>query len=125
MLLWGGRTRARRFGRWLALPIHELCGFLSSLVPALNATSALATVSLISVLRARARQRQEVIGSVGAPTTMTLYSLIGSSDSCDRGHTLKQQSGPGSTAQPFHSPVAVVVSLVRSGSPPECDIGPT
>jgi NCS1 family nucleobase:cation symporter-1 len=91
--------------------------FLKFLVPALNATVGFwATVSLNipDFTRFARSQRQQVIGqALALPTTMTLYSLIGilvtSATVVIYGTAIWD---PVQLLARFHSPIAVVISLV-------------
>jgi nucleobase:cation symporter-1, NCS1 family len=107
------------FGPMLAAPsqFHSFPEFLKFLVPALNATVGFwATVSLNipDFTRFARSQRQQMIGqALGLPTTMTLYSLIGilvtSATVVIYGTAIWD---PVQLLSRFHSPVAVVISLV-------------
>jgi NCS1 family nucleobase:cation symporter-1 len=91
--------------------------FLKFLIPALNGTVGFwATVSLNipDFTRFAKSQRQQVIGqALGLPTTMTLYSLIGilvtSATVVIYGTAIWN---PVQLLSRFHSPVAVVISLL-------------
>ena len=91
--------------------------FLKFLIPALNGTVGFwATVSLNipDFTRFAKSQRQQVIGqALGLPTTMTLYSLIGilvtSATVVIYGTAIWD---PVQLLSRFHSPVAVVISLL-------------
>ena len=91
--------------------------FLKFLIPALNGTVGFwATVSLNipDFTRFAHNQRQQMIGqALGLPTTMTLYSLIGilvtSATVVIYGTAIWD---PVQLLSRFHSPVAVVISLI-------------
>ena len=118
LLGWAYKT-AGGFGPMLSAPSHfaNFGDFLKFLVPALNATVGFwATVSLNipDFTRFARSQRQQVIGqAVALPTTMTLYSLIGilvtSATVVIYGTAIWD---PVQLLSRFHSPVAVVISLV-------------
>ncbi|MBZ5571042.1 MAG: NCS1 family nucleobase:cation symporter-1 [Acidobacteriia bacterium] len=107
------------FGPMLSAPSRfaNFADFLKFLVPALNATVGFwATVSLNipDFTRFARSQRQQVIGqALALPTTMTLYSLIGilvtSATVVIYGTAIWD---PVQLLSRFHSPVAVVISLV-------------
>jgi len=118
LLGWAYRT-AGGFGPMLSSPsrFSSFEDFLKFLVPALNATVGFwATVSLNipDFTRFARSQRQQVIGqALALPTTMTLYSLIGilvtSATVVIYGTAIWD---PVQLLSRFHSPVAVVISLV-------------
>jgi NCS1 family nucleobase:cation symporter-1 len=107
------------FGPILSAPsrFSSFSDFLTFLVPALNATVGFwATVSLNipDFTRFARSQRQQAIGqALALPTTMTLYSLIGilvtSATVVIYGTAIWD---PVQLLSRFHSPVAVVISLV-------------
>jgi nucleobase:cation symporter-1, NCS1 family len=107
------------FGPMLSAPsrFSDFPAFLKFLVPALNATVGFwATVSLNipDFTRFAHSQRQQMIGqALGLPTTMTLYSLIGilvtSATVVIYGTAIWD---PVQLLSRFHSPVAVVISLL-------------
>ncbi len=107
------------FGPMLSAPSHftSFADFLKFLIPALNGTVGFwATVSLNipDFTRFARSQRQQVIGqALGLPTTMTLYSLIGilvtSATVVIYGTAIWD---PVQLLSRFHSPVAVIISLV-------------
>src|SRR6266576_6965663 len=107
------------FGPMLSSPsrFSSFEDFLKFLVPALNATVGFwATVSLNipDFTRFARSQRQQAIGqALALPTTMTLYSLIGilvtSATVVIYGTAIWD---PVQLLSRFHSPVAVVISLV-------------
>ena len=119
LLLGWAYQSAGGFGPMLsaASRFRSFADFLKFLVPALNATVGFwATVSLNipDFTRFARSQRQEVIGqALALPTTMTLYSLIGilvtSATVVIYGTAIWD---PVQLLSRFHSPVAVVVSLV-------------
>src|SRR6267142_1248733 len=118
LLVWAYRA-AGGFGPMLSAQSRfaNFPEFLKFLIPALNATVGFwATVSLNipDFTRFARSQRQEVIGqALALPTTMTLYSLIGilvtSATVVIYGTAIWD---PVQLLSRFHSPVAVVVSLV-------------
>jgi NCS1 family nucleobase:cation symporter-1 len=118
LLAWAYGT-AGGFGPILSAPsrFSTFSDFLKFLVPALNATVGFwATVSLNipDFTRFARSQRQQVIGqALALPTTMTLYSLIGilvtSATVVIYGTAIWD---PVQLLSRFHSPVAVVISLV-------------
>ena len=118
LLGWAYRT-AGGFGPMLSSPsrFSTFEDFLKFLVPALNATVGFwATVSLNipDFTRFARSQRQQAIGqALALPTTMTLYSLIGilvtSATVVIYGTAIWD---PVQLLSRFHSPVAVVISLV-------------
>ena len=120
LLLLGWAYRgAGGFGPMLATPsqFNTFPDFLKFLVPALNATVGFwATVSLNipDFTRFARSQRQQMIGqALALPTTMTLYSLIGilvtSATVVIYGTAIWD---PVQLLSRFHSPVAVVISLL-------------
>ncbi len=120
LLLLGWAYRAAGgFGPMLAAPSRftDFSQFLKFLIPALNGTVGFwATVSLNipDFSRFARSQRQQTIGqAVALPTTMTLYSLIGilvtSATVVIYGTAIWD---PVQLLARFHSPVAVVISLV-------------
>ena len=118
LLAWAYHS-AGGFGPMLAAPSQftTFPDFLKFLIPALNATVGFwATVSLNipDFTRFARSQRQQVIGqALALPTTMTLYSLIGilvtSATVVIYGTAVWD---PVQLLSRFHSPVAVVISLV-------------
>jgi nucleobase:cation symporter-1, NCS1 family len=118
LLAWAYRG-AGGFGPMLSAPskFSSFPDFLKFLVPALNATVGFwATVSLNipDFTRFARSQRQQAIGqALALPTTMTLYSLIGilvtSATVVIYGAAIWD---PVLLLTRFHSPVAVVISLV-------------
>jgi nucleobase:cation symporter-1, NCS1 family len=118
LLGWAYRT-AGGFGPMLSASSRfaTFADFLKFMVPALNATVGFwATVSLNipDFTRFARSQRQQAIGqALGLPTTMTLYSLIGilvtSATVVIYGTAIWD---PVQLLSRFHSPVAVVISLV-------------
>src|SRR5439155_16262551 len=118
LLGWAYRS-AGGFGPMLSAPsrFSNFADFLKFLVPALNATVGFwATVSLNipDFTRFAHSQRQQAIGqAIALPTTMTLYSLIGilvtSATVVIYGTAIWD---PVQLLSRFHSPVAVVISLV-------------
>jgi len=120
LLLMGWAYRsAGGFGPMLSAPSRftSFPDFLKFLVPALNATVGFwATVSLNipDFTRFARSQRQQMIGqALALPTTMTLYSLIGilvtSATVVIYGTAIWD---PVQLLSRFHSPVAVVISLL-------------
>ena len=119
LLLGWAYHAAGGFGPMLSAPskFRDFPDFLKFLVPALNATVGFwATVSLNipDFTRFARSQRQQAIGqALGLPTTMTLYSLIGilvtSATVVIYGTAIWD---PVQLLSRFHSPVAVVISLV-------------
>jgi NCS1 family nucleobase:cation symporter-1 len=120
LLLLGWAYRAAGgFGPMLSAPSRfaSFPDFLKFLIPALNGTVGFwATVSLNipDFTRFARSQRQQVIGqALGLPTTMTLYSLIGilvtSATVVIYGTAIWD---PVQLLSRFHSPVAVIVSLL-------------
>ena len=118
LLVWA-YTAAGGFGPMLSAPSRftNFPDFLKFLVPALNGTVGFwATVSLNipDFTRFARSQRQQVIGqALALPTTMTLYSLIGilvtSATVVIYGTAIWD---PVQLLSRFHSPVAVVISLL-------------
>jgi NCS1 family nucleobase:cation symporter-1 len=118
LLAWAYHA-AGGFGPMLAAPsrFSTFADFLKFLVPALNATVGFwATVSLNipDFTRFARSQRQQAIGqALALPITMTLYSLIGilvtSATVVIYGTAIWD---PTQLLSRFHSPVAVVISLV-------------
>jgi NCS1 family nucleobase:cation symporter-1 len=118
LLAWAYRS-AGGFGPILAAPsqFSNFADFLKFLVPALNATVGFwATVSLNipDFTRFARSQRQQMIGqALALPATMTLYSLIGilvtSATAVIYGTAIWD---PVQLLSRFHSPVAVVISLL-------------
>jgi nucleobase:cation symporter-1, NCS1 family len=119
LLLGWAYHAAGGFGPMLSAPSRfiSFADFLKFLVPALNATVGFwATVSLNipDFTRFARSQRQQAIGqALGLPTTMTLYSLIGilvtSATVVIYGTAIWD---PVQLLGRFHSPVAVVISLI-------------
>src|SRR6202522_1225098 len=119
LLLGWAYKAAGGFGPMLSAPSRFLnfSDFLKFLIPALNGTVGFwATVSLNipDFTRFAKSQRQQVIGqALGLPTTMTLYSLIGilvtSATVVIYGTAIWD---PVQLLTRFHSPVAVVISLI-------------
>jgi nucleobase:cation symporter-1, NCS1 family len=118
LLVWAHHA-AGGFGPMLAAPSRfaNFSDFLKFLIPALNGTVGFwATVSLNipDFTRFARSQRQQMIGqAVGLPTTMTLYSLVGilvtSATVVIYGTAIWD---PVQLLSRFHSPVAVVISLL-------------
>jgi NCS1 family nucleobase:cation symporter-1 len=118
LLAWAYRT-AGGFGPMLAAPSRftNFSDFLKFLIPALNGTVGFwATVSLNipDFTRFARNQREQIIGqALALPTTMTLYAFIGiavtSATVIIYGTAI---SDPVQLLSRFHSPVAVVVSLI-------------
>ena len=118
LLAWAYRS-AGGFGPMLTAPSRftSFADFLKFLVPALNGTVGFwATVSLNipDFTRFARSQRQQLIGqALALPTTMTLYSLIGilvtSATVVIYGTAIWD---PVQLLSRFHSPVAVVISLL-------------
>ena len=118
LLVWAYRS-AGGFGPMLAAPsrFSNFSDFLKFLIPALNATVGFwATISLNipDFTRFARSQRQQMIGqALALPTTMTLYSLIGilvtSATVVIYGTAIWD---PVQLLSRFHSPVAVVISLL-------------
>jgi len=120
LLLLGWAYRAAGgFGPMLSAPSRfaTFSDFLKFLIPALNGTVGFwATVSLNipDFTRFAKSQRQQIIGqAIALPTTMTLYSLIGilvtSATVVIYGTAIWD---PVQLLSRFHSPVAMVISLV-------------
>ena len=118
LLAWAYHA-AGGFGPMLSAPskFSNFSDFLKFLIPALNATVGFwATVSLNipDFTRFARSQREQVIGqALALPTTMTLYSLIGilvtSATVVIYGTAIWD---PVQLLNRFHSPVAIVISLV-------------
>ncbi|MGO8983211.1 MAG: NCS1 family nucleobase:cation symporter-1 [Terriglobales bacterium] len=118
LLAWAYKA-AGGFGPMLSAPSRftTFSDFLKFLIPALNGTVGFwATVSLNipDFTRFAKSQRQQIIGqALGLPTTMTLYSLIGilvtSATVVIYGTAIWD---PVQLLSRFHSPVAVVISLL-------------
>ena len=118
LLAWAYHS-AGGFGPMLAAPsrFSNLTDFLKFLVPALNGTVGFwATVSLNipDFTRFARNQREQVIGqALALPATMTLYAFIGiavtSATVVIYGTAI---SDPVQLLSRFHSPVAVVISLI-------------
>ena len=118
LLAWAYR-RAGGFGPMLAAPsrFRNFADFLKFLIPALNGTVGFwATVSLNipDFTRFARNQREQIIGqALALPTTMTLYAFIGiavtSATVVIYGTAI---SDPVQLLSRFHSPVAVVISLI-------------
>src|SRR5438270_3174010 len=119
LLLGWAYHAAGGFGPMLAVPSRftSFADFLKFLIPALNGTVGFwATVSLNipDFTRFARSQRQQLIGqALAIPTTMTLYSLIGilvtSATVVIYGTAIWD---PVQLLSRFHSPVAVVISLL-------------
>ena len=100
-----------------AIEIHNFPDFLKFLIPALNGTVGFwATVSLNipDFTRFARNQREQIIGqALALPTTMTLYAFVGivvtSATVVIYGTAIWD---PVQLLSRFHSPVAVVISLV-------------
>jgi NCS1 family nucleobase:cation symporter-1 len=118
LLVWAYRA-AGGFGPMLATPSQfaSFPEFLKFLIPALNGTVGFwATISLNipDFTRFARSQRQQMIGqAIALPTTMTFYSLIGilvtSATVVIYGTAIWD---PVQLLSRFHSPIAVVISLV-------------
>jgi NCS1 family nucleobase:cation symporter-1 len=118
LLVWAWKT-AGGFGPMLAAPsqFHSTGDFMKFLVPALNGTVGFwSTVSLNipDFTRFAKDQRGQAIGqAIGLPPTMTLYSFIGvavtSATVVIYGTSIWD---PVQLLSRFHSPVAVVISLL-------------
>src|SRR5579862_8099479 len=118
LLGWAYHT-AGGLGPMLSVPSHftSFPEFLKFLIPALNATVGFwATVSLNipDFTRFARNQREQVIGqAVALPTTMTLYAFVGivvtSATVVIYGTAIWD---PVRLLSRFHSPIAVVISLV-------------
>jgi NCS1 family nucleobase:cation symporter-1 len=119
LLLGWAYVQAGGFGPMLSAPsrFNSFPEFLKFLIPALNATVGFwATVSLNipDFSRFARSQRAQVIGqALALPTTMTLYSLVGvlvtSATVVIYGTAIWD---PVQLLSRFHSPLAVVVSLI-------------
>src|SRR5437764_6354886 len=119
LLLGWAYKPAGGFGPMLSAPSRfaNFSDFLKFLIPALNGTVGFwATVSLNipDFTRFARSQGQQIIGqALGLPTTMTLYSLIGilvtSATVVIYGNAIWD---PVQLLSRFHSPVAVVISLL-------------
>src|SRR6266404_999946 len=119
LLLGWAYHSAGGFGPMLAVPsrFSNFPDFLKFLIPALNGTVGFwATVSLNipDFTRFARSQREQAIGqALALPTTMTLYALIGivvtSATVVIYGTAI---SDPVQLLSRFHSPVAVVISLI-------------
>ncbi len=119
LLLGWAYVAAGGFGPMLSAPSRfaTFPDFLKFLIPALNATVGFwATISLNipDFTRFARSQRQQAIGqALALPTTMTLYSLIGilvtSATVVIYGSAIWD---PVQLLSRFHSPVAVVISLI-------------
>src|SRR5712671_7888181 len=118
LLAWAYHS-AGGFGPMLAAPSRftNSAGFLKFLIPALNGTVGFwATVSLNipDFTRFARNQREQILGqALALPTTMTLYAFIGiavtSATVVIYGTAI---SDPVQLLSRFHSPVAVVISLI-------------
>jgi NCS1 family nucleobase:cation symporter-1 len=118
LLAWAYHS-AGGFGPMLAAPsrFHNFSDFLKFLIPALNGTVGFwATVSLNipDFTRFARNQREQIVGqALALPTTMTLYAFIGiavtSATVIIYGTAI---SDPVQLLSRFHSPVAVVISLI-------------
>jgi NCS1 family nucleobase:cation symporter-1 len=119
LLLGWAYHNAGGFGPMLAAPshFHTFPGFLKFLIPALNGTVGFwATVSLNipDFTRFARNQQEQMIGqAISLPTTMTLYAFIGiavtSATVVIYGSAI---SDPVQLLSRFHSPAAVVISLI-------------
>jgi len=119
LLLGWAYRKAGGFGPMLAAPsrFSNFPDFLKFLIPALNGTVGFwATVSLNipDFTRFARNQREQIIGqALALPTTMTLYAFIGiavtSATVVIYGTAI---SDPVQLLSRFHSPVAVVISLI-------------
>lgn len=119
LLLGWAYHNAGGFGPMLAAPsrFSNFSDFLKFLIPALNGTVGFwATVSLNipDFTRFARNQRDQIIGqALALPTTMTLYAFIGiavtSATVVIYGTAI---SDPVQLLSRFHSPVAVVISLI-------------
>src|SRR5215468_4583099 len=119
LLLGWAYIHAGGFGPMLSAPsrFNSTSEFLKFLIPALNATVGFwATVSLNipDFTRFARNQRSQMIGqAIALPTTMTLYSFIGvavtSATVVIYGSAIWD---PVQLLSRFHSPIAVVISLV-------------
>jgi nucleobase:cation symporter-1, NCS1 family len=118
LLAWAYRT-AGGFGPMLSVPSRftSFSEFMKFLIPALNGTVGFwATVSLNipDFTRFARNQREQIIGQAMAlPTTMTLYAFVGiavtSATVVIYGTAIWD---PVQLLSRFHSPVAVVISLI-------------
>src|ERR1700741_4339820 len=118
LLAWAYRS-AGGFGPMLAAPSRftNFADFLKFLIPALNGTVGFwATVSLNipDFTRFARNQREQIIGqALALPTTMTLYAFVGivvtSATVVIYGTAIWD---PVQLLSRFHSPIAVVISLV-------------
>jgi NCS1 family nucleobase:cation symporter-1 len=118
LLVWAYRN-AGGFGPMLAVPSRftRFSDFLKFLIPALNGTVGFwATVSLNipDFTRFARNQRQQMLGqALALPTTMTLYAFVGivvtSATVVIYGTAIWD---PVQLLSRFHSPVAVVISLL-------------
>lgn len=118
LLGWAYRS-AGGFGPMLAVPtrFHTFPEFLKFLIPALNGTVGFwATVSLNipDFTRFARNQREQIIGqALALPTTMTMYAFVGivvtSATVVIYGTAIWD---PVQLLSRFHSPVAVVISLI-------------
>jgi NCS1 family nucleobase:cation symporter-1 len=119
LLLAWAYHKAGGFGPMLAAPsrFRNFADFLKFLIPALNGTVGFwATVSLNipDFTRFARNQREQILGqALALPTTMTLYAFIGiavtSATVIIYGTAI---SDPVQLLSRFHSPVAVVISLM-------------
>jgi len=119
LLLGWAYVKAGGFGPMLAVPskFHSFSEFLKFLIPALNGTVGFwATVSLNipDFTRFARNQREQIIGqALALPTTMTLYAFVGivvtSATVVIYGTAIWD---PVQLLSRFHSPVAVVISLL-------------
>lgn len=119
LLLGWAYVAAGGFGPMLSAPskFHSFRDFLKFLIPALNGTVGFwATVSLNipDFTRFARNQREQIIGqALALPTTMTLYAFVGivvtSATVVIYGTAIWD---PVQLLSRFHSPVAVVISLV-------------
>jgi nucleobase:cation symporter-1, NCS1 family len=119
LLLAWAYHKAGGFGPMLAAPSRftNFADFLKFLIPALNGTVGFwATVSLNipDFTRFARNQREQILGqALALPTTMTLYAFIGiavtSATVIIYGTAI---SDPVQLLSRFHSPVAVVISLI-------------
>src|SRR5207253_4945889 len=119
LLLGWAYLRAGGFGPMLSAPsrFRSFSDFLKFLVPALNATVGFwATVSLNipDFTRFARNQRAQAIGqAIALPATMTLYSFIGVAvTSATVVIYVAAIWDPVQLLSRFHSPVAVVISLI-------------
>jgi nucleobase:cation symporter-1, NCS1 family len=119
LLLGWAYVKAGGVGPMLSVPskFHSFPDFLKFLIPALNGTVGFwATVSLNipDFTRFARNQREQIIGqALALPTTMTLYAFVGivvtSATVVIYGTAIWD---PVQLLSRFHSPVAVVISLV-------------